>query len=654
MNERARILITDDEEHVRTSLTSILTRLGYSCMAVSNGEEAIDAMLSDDFDVALIDLKMPQMDGFALLATLSEANIETAPVVLTAYGDLDHAVDAMKLGAVDFLSKPAGAETLQHTIDRAVKHRRNLHQANLMADLAAQWEVTFDASPDMIAVLDTEDRILQCNRAFAEKIGVPKEKLTGRYCHEVLREADHLSELSTIQRLVANRCPSKTEVYSEAWRGHFEIHSIPLEHDPGEVWGCVCIARDITDHKEAEERLRKAHAQNAQLLEAITSILIGVDKEDRVTQWNRVAEHVFGISAETVIGRPFRECGVKWDWEKVLQWIAGTRSKSHPTRSEDIRHTGADEKARILGFTLSPIREENDDPSGFLLLGADITEQKNLESQLSQAQKLESIGQLAAGIAHEINTPTQYVGDNTRFLDDSFADLIKVFRKYSELLSASKVGTVTPELMSEVEAAIEEADVDYLLEEIPKAIQQSLAGVERVARIVRAMKEFSHPGGDEKTGTDINRAIESTVTVARNEWKYVADMVTDFDTGLPLVPCLPGDFNQVILNLVINASHAIADVVGDGAGGKGTITVRTRRDGDWAEIRISDTGTGIPEEFRSRIFDPFFTTKEVGKGTGQGLAISHNVIVEKHKGTLGFETEVGKGTTFIIRLPMEA
>ena len=150
------------------------------------------------------------------------------------------------------------------------------------------------------------------------------------------------------------------------------------------------------------------------------------------------------------------------------------------------------------------------------------------------------------------------------------------------------------------------------------------------------------------------RAIETTITVSRNEWKYVAEMVTDFDETLPPVPCLPGDFNQVILNMIINAAHAIADVVGDGSKGKGTITVSTRGNGDFAEVRISDTGTGIPEEVKSRVFDPFFTTKEIGKGTGQGLAICHSVIVEMHGGTISIETEVGEGTTFLIRLPIVA
>ena len=275
-------------------------------------------------------------------------------------------------------------------------------------------------------------------------------------------------------------------------------------------------------------------------------------------------------------------------------------------------------------------------------------------TQLLQAQKLESIGQLAAGIAHEINTPTQYVGDNTRFLRDGVGDLLKALDRCEELVNPTGTPCGWEERATHFRAALQELDIEFLRDEIPKAIDQSLEGLERVTRIVRAMKDFSHPGVEGKEAIDLNQAIESTVTVARNEWKYVAEMVKDFDPALPPVFCLAGDFNQVILNMVVNAAHAIADVAGENSDRKGTITIATRRDGDWAEIRISDTGTGISEEHRLKVFDHFFTTKEVGKGTGQGLAIAHAVITEKHGGSITLETEVGKGTTFIIRLPIGA
>jgi signal transduction histidine kinase len=301
----------------------------------------------------------------------------------------------------------------------------------------------------------------------------------------------------------------------------------------------------------------------------------------------------------------------------------------------------------------SPIRADRRWEAAAADTGRDGSAQRHHAAQLAHAQKLEAIGQLAAGIAHEINTPTQFVGDNTRFLQDAFRDLLVLLERYAGLLDAARCGTVTPAQVGEVEAALKTADLDYLSAEIPLAIQQSLEGIQRVTSIVRAMKEFAHPDTGEFKPLDLNSAVENTLTVARNEWKYVAEVVTDLEPNLPLVPCLPGEINQVLLNILINAAHAIADAIGDQAGDKGKITIRTRRAGAWVEIRIGDTGSGIPESIRTRVFDPFFTTKGVGKGTGQGLAIAHAVVVKKHHGTITFESEVGRGTTFIVRLPLD-
>jgi signal transduction histidine kinase len=197
-------------------------------------------------------------------------------------------------------------------------------------------------------------------------------------------------------------------------------------------------------------------------------------------------------------------------------------------------------------------------------------------------------------------------------------------------------------------------DLAYLSREVPLAIEQAIDGVGRVATIVQAMKAFSHPGPAEPTPVDIHQAIRNTVTVARNRWKYVATLETEFDPDLPLVPCVPGEFNQVMLNLIVNAADAIADAIKGDEARKGVITIGTRRDGDWAEIRVDDTGIGVPAPVRQRIFEPFFTTKQIGQGSGQGLALCHAIVVKKHGGALTFETEDGVGSCFIVRLPLAA
>jgi len=245
------------------------------------------------------------------------------------------------------------------------------------------------------------------------------------------------------------------------------------------------------------------------------------------------------------------------------------------------------------------------------------------------------------------------VGDNTRFLQDCWQGIANLLEISQAMRQQAESGGVAKDLLEKFDSAAADSDLDYLLQEVPRAIEQSLDGVQRVAKIVKAMKDFSHPGSQEKRAIDINKAIESTVAVARHEWKYVATVTTDFQEDLPLVPCLTGEFNQVILNLIVNAAHAIAAAAAQGLREKGNITIRTYRHGEWAEIAIEDTGTGVPEEIRSRIFEPFFTTKPVGKGTGQGLTLAHSVIVKRHQGQLWFETEVGRGTTFFVRLPLQ-
>jgi signal transduction histidine kinase/HAMP domain-containing protein len=282
----------------------------------------------------------------------------------------------------------------------------------------------------------------------------------------------------------------------------------------------------------------------------------------------------------------------------------------------------------------------------------DITEVRRRGLEVAASQKLESVGRLAAGVAHEINTPVQFVTDNVQFVRTSMIDIAPVVLAYRALQQAvQSQGDVIGAAQRAAQAEIT-ADLDYILENAPAAIESSIEGLGRIATIVRSMKEFAHPDQGVKQPADLNQAIRSTLVVAHNEYKYVAEI--DAQLGdLPLVPCHLGEINQVILNLLVNASHAIADVVKD-TGNLGKLTVRSGVDGEYVEISISDTGMGIPEAVRAKIFDPFFTTKEVGKGTGQGLAIARSVIVNKHSGTLRFETECNKGTTFFIRLPIGA
>ena len=284
----------------------------------------------------------------------------------------------------------------------------------------------------------------------------------------------------------------------------------------------------------------------------------------------------------------------------------------------------------------------------------EIRKRKGLELQLVQAQKLESVGQLAAGIAHEINTPMQFVSDNIEYLDDCSQRLFEVVDAYEQNLIPDTQPKSWEMRWAELGAVIQRNQFARIRDQIPRAISESREGIERVINIVRAMKEFTHPGCQERVGVDLNNAVCSTMTITRNRWKYAAELELDLDPDLPTLRCVPSEINQVLLNLVVNAADAIVEKLGDNTGQKGIIKVRTRREPSTIVIEVSDTGCGIPDDIRNRVFDPFFTTKDVGKGTGQGLAICYNVVVNKHRGSLEVDSKVGEGTKFVARLPLEA
>ena len=290
---------------------------------------------------------------------------------------------------------------------------------------------------------------------------------------------------------------------------------------------------------------------------------------------------------------------------------------------------------------------------GAILVTQDVTKAKRAQVEYAAAQRLAAIGTLAAGIAHEINTPIQFVSDSVHFLREATSDVLNLLGGLMALQRRVEENAATSEWkadLAKLAEAAEELDLEYLEQRIPPAFERCTDGLERVAKIVRAMKEFAHPAQDEMAFADVNRMVQSTLTIACSAYKQVANLETDFG-AIPPVRCFVSDINQVVLNLVVNAAHAIDDAL-RGKGELGTIRVTTYQDGDDVVISVADTGTGIPESVARRVFEPFFTTKPVGQGTGQGLSLAWAVVTEKHGGELRFTTELGKGTTFFVRIPI--
>ncbi len=554
-----------------------------------------------------------------------------------------------------------------------------------------------EKTQNSVIITDPEGKIQWVNEGFKRQCGYEFDEVVGKKPGKFLQgEKTCLETVLAIRKALAEQTPFEGEIYNYQKDGSgywLSISIMPIKSSKGDLKGFIAIGLDISERKAMDEKLLHAHDElelrinerTAQLVSAnesmqnevnerkraeielseskefvhavidnVPNLIFVKDTEGKFVLVNQALADIFNTTPANLVGKtdadfshnPEEAAKFTEDDIKILQ------------NFEDIiipeeKHTDVNGNVHWYHTAKRSMTLGKKGKKYLVGVATDLTDRKILESQLRHSLKMESIGHLAAGIAHEINTPTQYVGDNTRFIKDAFIDINSVLKKYDLLYEMTLSGDINQEILTEIGKEIENADLEYLSEEIPNAINQSLEGISRIANIVQSMKDFAHPGTKEKKATDLNKAIESTITVARNEWKYVADVETNFDQNLPLVPCLLGEINQVVLNMVINASHSIADVVGDGSNGKGKIKITTTKvNNDWAEIRIGDTGMGIPPEAQSRIFDPFFTTKEVGKGTGQGLAISHTVVVEKHNGQLDFETVQGQGTTFIIRLPL--
>ncbi|MHB1328355.1 MAG: sensor histidine kinase [Gemmatimonadales bacterium] len=391
----------------------------------------------------------------------------------------------------------------------------------------------------------------------------------------------------------------------------------------------------------AHEDLLRAAVEAAEL-----GVWYRQNADDRM-QWGGPAAELLGLDERVTDLRQIVPSIHPDDRQRFLDTVDGASLTGQPF-SLQVRMVRPDEDVRWLAVWGRHIR----DPAGGNVRSVgifrDVTEQHLRERQLANGHRVEAIGHLAAGIAHEINTPTQYVGDNLQFLEESFRHLIKILAEQTALLESADIG---PADRAHLDRLTTETDLPFLMSEVPRAAQQARDGIRRIGETVSAVKAFAHPGSGQREPTDLNEIVEATLAISRNEWKYVATAETQLDPQLPLASCLRSDIQQAVLNLVINAAHTITDKVKTREDPVGRITIRTRTVGSDIELSVADTGEGIPEAIRPRVFDLFFTTKDVGKGTGQGLALVYDVVVKKHGGSVWFDSSVGRGTTFYLRLP---
>jgi two-component system NtrC family sensor kinase len=529
------------------------------------------------------------------------------------------------------------------------------------------------ATSSAVVIADPGGRIQWVNDAFTRQSGYRPEEAVGRSRVELLHGPSSGSdELAAFGELLSRGEPADGDFHLTATDGRPYVANVQVRPviEDGVVTHLIGVERDVTQRHQAEEALRIARTRAEWLAEALTleTELLGsvISAVPQMVFWKDRARHYVGCNT-AYLG--FRGCsdvaGLRALEETGLGPVAETTRLLTELETEvlasgaaviDRQVTVSDPAGlpRVLLLSVLPPGPASAGGRGIIGVVADVTQVREMEQKLAQASRLESIGQLAAGIAHEINTPVQYITSNTSFLVEATTDFIATAGDIAQLShDLDQTGADPVAGRARLRELVDRLDLAGLQDDVPSALRESQEGLTRLTQIVRAMKDYAHPG-TALQDSDINQAIETTTQVCRNEWKYVARLELDLDPDAGLVPCYAGELKQVILNIVVNAAHALAEQRADATLGLGRITVSTRRERDEIVIRIADDGPGMPESVRERIFDPFFTTKGVGKGTGQGLSMARSVVVGKHHGRLEVTSTAGCGAEFVIGLPLSA
>ena len=555
---------------------------------------------------------------------------------------------------------PENVKSFSRVLVSAIDITKRKKAENDLVYSEEKFRSIIQQSVDGIILFDQKGKIIEWNRADETITGYSNFDIQRLKIWELISSLTNkkdVGSLSGIKNLLNNALFDRTSPLLN------QVIEIPLTNKNGkniiveailsaieishDFVGSIII-RDITEIKKSQAAIQKL----ASAVREISEGLVIANYKGETEYVNLSVEKITGYSNEELMGKNLlhflvSDLTVEQIHIEELGLQAGNiqRGKMICSRKDGSQYT--------LQYNIAPINDDQGNRN-YISVISDVSQSELLEQQNRQAQKLEAIGSLAAGVAHEINTPTQYVGNNLLFIKKEFGSIIQLLEKNQQLLNRAQPCESMVDLIIELHQEEKDANLNYLTAEIPRAIDESLEGIGRVTKIVQAIKEFSHPSMDEKTPVDLNRAIDTTITVSHNEWKYVADLVPHYDIKLPSVICSPGEINQVILNLITNAAHAIKDQIEKGVYSKGLIEIFTFAKENSVEIHVQDNGGGIPVGYREKVFNPFFTTKPVGMGTGQGLSIAYKVIVNKHNGSLVFDTELGKGTTFMITLPLAA
>jgi PAS domain S-box-containing protein len=709
MNYVEKILTVDDNELNQMLFKRVLSNDKRKLITAMSGKEAIDILNHEkDISLILMDIQMPGLNGFETVEIIkkNEELIDIPIIFITGnVFDEDYISKGFNLGAVDYILKPYEPKVLSYKASvlinlykqqkelireyRKLKMIQELNTALLyskdentlfymccellvnVGSYSLAWIGLTDSGNDyklkIYSSLDKQNdlKLMAMNNINFELSDISIEKDICKDCIYIFEGEKNdlqfspdkfdLKTLVIFPLIMNNLKIGSLFLYSKE-KGKFSDDEILLIQEivSNFIFGLETFIFKSNQKKLVDEFFIEKEELKL-VLSSIVDCVITLNSNSQIIFANNSACNFFSMVKDDMIGSSIFDLFQVLDKnDKLVLFnpIDFIQNNEHYDLHFEIAISTRNGEKKIVNASFSELNNSQGVYQGIVFVFNDVTEKKVIEYQIKLSQNMESLGQLAAGIAHEINTPMQFIGDNYYFIKDGFVSFIEYFKEIDLLLSNHKDNVPSENFINIIKQKHESLDIDYLSDEIPKAIESTQNGVERVRKIVLAMKNFSHPSNKVKSLNNINIGINDTVTISKNEWKYIAELETKLAPDLHLVNCCLDEINQVLLNLVINSAQAIAEVVQKDSVEKGKITIETRNSGDFVEIIISDTGCGIPKDKLTRIYDPFFTTKTVGKGTGQGLAITHNIIVNNHKGKIFVESAVGSGTTFKLLLPV--
>ena len=677
------ILVVDDDELVRKATVALILKMGYACDAVSSGEKALARLQTEDFDIVLSDVVMNGMSGMEFMKRAKEGFPQSDFIIMTGYTSEYSYADIIKAGAIDYLAKPFEQAELQARLERAIKERTLFCKCNRtireLEKAKAYALGLIESSPDALVILDKDGMITSVNEETVRLTGYASEELIGSQFQNYFTDPERAAE--GIRKSFKEGKVTDHELVIKSKAGEktpMSYNAIVYKDGKGQVEGVFAVARDITEHKRAEKALRESEqlyrtlfensldgvyrsTMDGRFIDANPALvkMLGYKNKEELTSIH-IPKDLYFLESERpasterngIFCTRFKRKDGTVIWVEINSRVV-VDENSHVSHYENITRDITEQKKasekieslnRNLRQAVAELQRKNAE------LKQVVTRLKTTQAKMLESDKMASIGQLAAGVAHEINNPTGFVSSNLKTLSDYHNDINTLIEQYRSLTTDLKETMTTAgypvaiseqlERIADLEA---EVDIDFVLNDISDLVKESREGTGRIKKIVLNLKDFAHPGEDKPMYADINKNMESTLNVVWNELKYKAKVVKEYG-DLPEVQCYPQQLNQVFVNLLVNAAQAIEK--------EGEIKIVTEADDGCVEIRISDTGKGIPEENLSKIFDPFFTTKEVGKGTGLGLNVAYNII-EKHNGTIDAESTVGKGTMFTIRIPVQ-